>query len=156
MSDIKFYMAEVNQADEIRVNTCKDLETDFVGLKYSKCTGIDDYGKPKNIYTETYADADSLRVHIPKKVVYDATNVKFTFYFIGQERQSVYHNFIEYISGKRMVFWDNVRCRRLHFVFNEKVSITDEMFYGSEPYMKAEITVQNIYGKTEYDKQGIK
>ena len=81
------------------IQPIKDLEVDFIGLKYSKLMGIDKYGKIKNIYTESYPESSELRVWIPEIITRDNPEIELTLYFVGVNRRSVYHQFVQYISG---------------------------------------------------------
>lgn len=145
----KFYMQECTK-DYVPIDgTLKDLEKDFTSLRYSKCVGLDDYGKPKNVYTEQYADSNELRVWIPDEITREATIVKFTFYFIGEERKATFHSFMAYLYDGIHAYWDDCRNRKFYFVLTDKVAISDEMLYGDKPYFKVELTVQNLKGNTE-------
>ncbi len=149
MSDYKFYMQKCDKDYNLIDGTLKDLEVDFDGLKYGKCEGINDYGKPKNVYTEEYSDSNELRVYVPQEITNEATTIKFTFYFTGANRQATYHSFISYLNDGIHVYYDTARKRKFYFILTEKISISDEMWYGGEPYFKVDLTVQNIKGKTE-------
>ena len=80
-----------------------DLEAYFVGLKYAKCEGLDTIGKPKNIYTETYCDAEKKRVYMPdnitKKITNEPTTITLTLYFVGENRERVMEKFNEYVRN---------------------------------------------------------
>lgn len=145
----KFYMQECTKDYVLVDGTLKDLEKDFDGLKYSKCEGINDYGKPKNVYTETYSDSNELRVWMPDEITREATTVKFTFYFMGENRQDTFHSFMDYLNSGIHVYYDTARNRKFYFVLTEKVSVSDEMWYAGTPYFKVELTVQNLKGNTE-------
>lgn len=146
----KFYMQEVTKENDEYIeveNTQKDLENDFVGLKYAKCEGIDKMGKPR-IYTESYADSDRLRAYVPNELTNDATNITFTFYFVGNQRRETYYNFIEYVRQGIHAYWDNVRNRKFYFVVASEIKPASEMWYGSSPYLELNLQVQNLNGKT--------
>lgn len=146
----KFYMQGVVKENDKYVeieNTRKDLETDFVGLRYAKCEGIDNFGKP-HIYTESYADSDGIRVYVPDKITNDAIDITFTFYFLGDKRRETYHNFIEYVRQGIHAYWDNARNRKFYFVVTDDIKPASEMWYGSSPYLELKLKVQNLNGKT--------
>ena len=131
--------------------TLKDLESDFVGLRYSKCEGINAFGASKNIYTETYSDSDRVRAYVPEKVMRETTDIKFTFYFFGNsaERQDSFEKFMEYINRGYHLYWDTARNRK--FIFTppkDSIEPSDEMWYGGMPYFKVVIKLQNIMGNT--------
>lgn len=146
---IHFYMQAVDKHGEaIEGAEVKDLEVDFDGLLYSKAEGLDKKGKIKNSYTEKYADSDRLRVHFPTTPTREATTVKFTFYFIGENRRKTYDEFYAYLTGGFRAFWDTARKKRLVFFAPNEYEPANEMWYGSEPYLELNITVQNIFGQT--------
>ena len=64
-----------------------DIEEHFVGLLYMRAEGMNDIGKSKNVYTETYADSDRLRVYLPNDGNYtnDATKITMHFLVVGDE-----------------------------------------------------------------------
>ena len=147
-SKYKFYMAECDASWGILYNTKRDLEVDFKGLRYAKCEGIDTVGKPR-VYTETYADSDTLRVYMPSPITNEATKVTFTFYFFGEKRRETYHSFIDFVRGGKRAYWDSARKRKFYFVVTDEIKPATEMWYGSNPYLELRLTVQNIKGYTE-------
>lgn len=128
--------------------TVKNLEVDFEGLLYSKAKGLNDRGKIKNTYSEKYADSDRLRVYFPSEPLREATTVTFTFYFTGENRYAVFDEFVRYVSGGFRAFWDTKRKKRLVFYVPEAVTVADEKWYGSTPYLSLDLKVQNIFGET--------
>lgn len=127
-------------------STPKDLETDFPGLVYSKAEGLLAVGKVKNIYTESYADGNGLRVHLPAEPKRDATTVKFTFYFTGADRYMQYLSLCEYMKGQKVKYWDTKRNRFIYFVARNEFKPAEEVFVGSNPYLKFEFEVTNVDG----------
>lgn len=139
--NIKFYIKRKSDTDYT------DLESYFNGMKYSKCVGLEDLGKPKNIYTETYADADSLRVHIPEDVKREATDITFTFIFFGENRKSVYDRFNEFIKGRRLYYYDTARNKQAYMVLIDKTEPKEDIYKGSKPYMSVDYKFQNLWGE---------
>ena len=151
MEGYRFYMQECDKDGNPVDGTLKDLESDFVGLRYSKCEGINAFGASKNIYTETYSDSDRVRAYVPEKVMRETTDIKFTFYFFGNsaERQDSFEKFMEYINRGYHLYWDTARNRK--FIFTppkDSIEPSDEMWYGGMPYFKVVIKLQNIMGNT--------
>lgn len=125
-------------------------EGDVLGeLRYSRCEGIDNIGKVKNIYTETYSDADRLRVYIPEIVQNEPTVITLTLFFFGKERALVRDNFNEYIRHGFHKYWDDARNKEFVFFVQDELPIGEEMWYGSKPYLKCEYKLRNVKGKTE-------
>lgn len=138
--EIKHYLFKEGDA------IAKDLEVDFVGLRYCKCEGLEARGERKNVYTETYADSDELRVWQGEDVTREATKITFTLYFIGDNRQAVVDSFYEYISNGRIYYWDTKRLKKAYMIFNEEFSIGEDMYRGGTPYKEVKVTFQNLWG----------
>ena len=139
--EIKHYFKKDNDA------TIKDLEKDFIGLKYCKCVGLEARGARKNVYTENYADSDEIRVWQGKDVTREATEIVFTFYFLGDSRQSIIDSFYEYIKNGLISYWDTKRYKKAYMIFKDKFTISEDMFVGSTPYKKVDVTFQNLWGE---------
>ena len=153
MAKYNFYMQQCTSDGVLISGTKRDLEADFVGLKYSKCEGLNNYGSAKNIYTETYADAKKDRVYVPKEIARESTTIKFTFYIFGsaEQRQRTLDEFMNYLdSGQYFYYWDSARKRRFMFTPpSEEVVPSDELWYAGNPYFKIELNLKNLYGFTE-------
>lgn len=151
MSELQynFYMVQCDKygkvaSEEEEIN----LEQNFQGMRYSKAEGLDKIGKPKNIYSEKYANSDRLRVHVPNEITNEATNVTFNFVFVGDNRQKVYRDFLEYVRKGFHRYYDDARKKYLYFCVNSELKPAEEKQYGSVPYLKFELEVQNIFGRT--------
>lgn len=149
-SKYKFYMAECDAEWKVKDSTQKDLETDFEGLRYQEAKGLNLKGKPR-LYTETYADADKVRVYIPEKVTYEPTTITFSFVFFGENRYKTYDEFVAWVSGKRMVYHDSARNKYAYFYVADSVQPAEEKWHTSTPYLRLELKVSNVYGCT-FDK----
>lgn len=150
----KFYIQRVEKdADgvyQMVAGTKKSLEDDFDGLKYSKLDGIYTIGKPKNIYTEKYADGDKLRVFTPKFASNDATTLTLTLYFFGENRNRVYENLMYELRQGVHRYWDTARKCWFDFILLDAVKPTDENWYKGKSYFKVDLKMQNIYGETYF------
>lgn len=143
----KFYMQKVDKNGNA-LDTEKNLEEDFDGLLYSRCEGLNKIGKPKNIYEETYSDADRVRVYMPDEITNETTEISLTLYFVGENRHSILDTFKEYIRNGFTKYWDTARNKSFIFYVNKDIDVSDEMWYGSKPYISATFKLQNINGKT--------
>lgn len=148
-SKYKFYMIACEKDGTVIQNSEKDLETDFDGLVYSKCEGLETIGAAKNIYEEKYADSEKLRVHVPATILNEATTIKLTLFFVGENRHKGRNDFNEYIRVGFHKYWDDARKRMFQFYVSKELPIGEEKWYGSTPYLKCEYTLNNIHGKTE-------
>lgn len=124
-----------------------DETTGFV--KYLSLAGIDTIGAPKNIYTETYADSDSVRVFFPKTVAHEQTEIKLILCFLGKDRAKVYDKFCDFITSGLITYWDTARKKEFTFYVDSEITISEELWYGNTPYFKAEFKFKNINGKTK-------
>ena len=147
IDNYKFYMQQYPKNGVIQ--PIKDLEVDFIGLKYSKLMGIDKYGKIKNIYIESYPESSELRVWIPEIITRDNPEIELTLYFVGVNRRLVYHQFVQYISGSKLYYWDNCRNRKVAILLTEPVEPSDDELYGSTPYITASFKFTNLDGQSE-------
>lgn len=145
MSEFNIYMQRIDKAGE----PVKDLEADFPGLRYVSCEGLSDKGKPKNYYTEEYADSDELRVFVPETVCRESTEIKLTLLFIGADRREAYDSFYAYVSLGKFHYWDTVRMRRATVFLNSAVELDEDHFKGGDPYIMVEFDLTNVYGDTE-------
>lgn len=143
MAEYKFYMEHMGDSA-----SKKDLEAAFVGLRYLKAEGMDNYGKIKNVYTEAYADSSDLRVYVPTKITRDNPDITFTFAFIGDNRRALYHQFVEFISGYKLTYSDTCRKRKVNMVLLEAVSISEDKLFGSTPFMEASFRFKNLSDKS--------
>lgn len=137
----------------------KDIEAEF-GCKYVRLEGVNEYGKAKNIYTESYAETEELRVHIPEKVLYENTDVALTLVFpciTKNNRLDVTDNerrFFEYVSGRRIEWYDTFRERCLTLLLINKPEVVGEILYGDTRYREVKYTFKNIYGRS-FEKKAI-
>jgi hypothetical protein len=144
MSDVKFYMKQ-----DATNGDWKSIEDEFEGLKYKECKGLEDKGKPKNIYTESYADADKLRVYMPQSVYRESTTITFTFVFIGDDRQSVYETFYKFVSENKIYYFDTKRKKQAYLLLNDAVTVGEDIYKGSTPYILVDFKFTNIWGECQ-------
>lgn len=138
----KFYMQEIAKPD---TKPIKDLEVDFSGMKYLSCKGLSSKGKSR-VYTEQYADSNGIRVYIPTTLTVDTVDIEFEFVFVGDNRRDVFDTFYEYVKGRRLRYWDNVRNRQVEMYLSDKVEPSEDILLGSTPYIKATFKFTNING----------
>lgn len=127
----------------------KDLEIDFLGCQYLSCSGISDYGEIKNIEIEEYPESSEPRVFIPDTINRSTTKVTFTLRFVGDYYRDSYDEFIDYISGYKLKYWDTYRKRLVHLLFTGNVSVTEDLDRNYKKYLIAEIEFTNLKGLSE-------
>lgn len=125
-----------------------DLESYFEGLHYLKCYGLSKFGAVKNVFTETFAETSELRVYLPETVARENTDVEFEFVFDGENRRDTYHSFVEWLSGKRLKYWDTLRNRELEMILIESVEPEEDELLGSHPFIRVPFKFKNIKGQT--------
>lgn len=141
MKKVLFYMKK--EADETWIN----IESTYTGLRYKECKGLEDKGKPKNIYTESYADSDTLRVYMPDVVLRESTTITFSFVFVGEDRKSVYEQFFTDVSNGKLYYYDTARKKKAYMILKEAITITEDVYKGSTPYMIADFKFTNLWGE---------
>lgn len=129
-------------------NAVFDLETDFDGLKYVSSTGLNSLGAIKNSYTETFAESSELKTYIPENIARENTDIEFEFLFTGDSLTDTYYDFVDYISGHKVDYWDTFRKRKTTMLMTESVEPSEQMLYGNNQYMRAKFKFKNIYGQT--------
>lgn len=153
MNDVKFYMQKCDKNGSLVNGTLKDLESDFDGLRYVEAKGIEKIGRVLNAYTEQYSDSNTLRTWHPSEnneaTTHEATTIELKLLFHGENRRSVYNEFVEYIRDGYHVFWDTLRNKKFTFIVLESIEPTDDTFKGGEPYIMCTWKLQNLKGYTE-------
>ena len=140
MENIIFYISKDD-------NNWIDIEREWDGIRYLKCVGLEAIGKPKNKYTESFADANELKVYEGDEITNEPTDVTFTFLFIGDNRQKAYSNFYEFIKKGKIYYYDTKRKKKALLVLLDAIAPAVDEYKGSTPYMKADFKFKNIWGK---------
>ena len=129
-----------------------DIEAQFK-CKYVKFEGLSETGKVKNIYTETYAETEELRMYIPDEVLYENTDMSLTLLFspYSENDSDVQDNeraFFEYVSGHKIEYHDTFRNRYVSLMLLNKPEVIGEVLYGGSRYREVKYTFKNIYGRS--------
>lgn len=138
----------------------RDLELDFPGLIYKSVTGITSYGSSV-LYEESYAEEEEVDVYIPSVMKRKQTDIVLTLCFVGSYADSsavtdakryeaadvVYNNFVDYVSGSELVYWDTVRNRKVKMYLSDAVSVKTDKLYG-EPYKEVSFKFKNKFGRS--------
>lgn len=141
------------QRIDINGQSVYDIEEQFDGLLYMRAEGMNDIGKSKNVYTETYADRDRLRVFLPNNGTYanEATKITMHFLVVGdaEARQAIITDFYTYVRVGVHRYWDDARYLEFDFIVTDEIKVSDERWHGSSPYVEIQVTMQNLNGKTK-------
>lgn len=147
MEEYKYYIQR-----EVEGNLPEEaisIEDYFTGCKYLSFDGLSNRGAPKNIVIETYADADEPRVYIPEKIRYDTYDATLQLYFTGENRRDVYDQFIDYVIGRKITYWDTCRNRKLKLIYNSSTTTKEDVLKGGLHYIIAEFKFTNLTGTNE-------
>lgn len=146
MADYKFYMSRWIDNDwESQVS----LEDYFSGMKYVSCEGLSTKGKIKNIYTENYAEVEDLRVYMPETAVRENTDIEFVFGFERENRRDTFDSFVDWVSGKKIKYWDTARNREVEMILIDKVEVDEDILLGSSPFITVNFKFKNLKGSTK-------
>lgn len=147
MSKYNFYIQQCDK-DGVVSGNAYDIERDFKGLRYLKCTGLDIIGKPKNIYTESYHEEENERVFMPAedKIVREPIDVVLSLIFTGDERASTMLAFNNFIKGGFRKYWDTARNKSIVFYIDDAITVKEETFKGSNPYIQIDYKLRCIKG----------
>jgi hypothetical protein len=131
-------------------NTFLNLEKKF-GCKYCSFTGLMEQGAVSNTYTESFDDAEFPKVYTPddNNVLHDSTECKLVLLWKASKDYKVTNRelkFQRFISGKKVVYYDNFRCRYFVLLFSNQPSLKDELLHGGQQYRQVEYTFTNLSG----------
>ena len=148
----KHYNKETGKYDKEDIGELIDIEEQFK-CKYVKFEGLSETGKVKNIYTETYAETEELRVYIPDEVLYENTDLSLTLLFApdsanDSDVQNNERAFFEYVSGHKIEYHDTFRNRYVSLLLLNKPEVIGEVLYGGSRYREVKYTFKNIYGRS--------
>lgn len=141
MNEVIHYFKKVGSEE------LKTLE-DF-GALYSKCTGLSDKGKVKNIYTETYSESNETRVYKSEVVAREPISCTMTLFFTGKERRQNYDDFVNTISKGLWYYWDTERKTKIKFFLQDQIAIKDDNYKGKIKYLEVDIKMQCVWGESK-------
>lgn len=146
----EFFMQECDKEGNVLAGSSpKNLEVDFSGLRYKECKGLNTIGAA-NVFTESYADSNRLRVHVPSNLTNKATTITLSLYFVGEDRYKTYDAFNEYLrKSPYHIYYDSARKKKFAFFVKDEIAPSNSQWYGSTPYIEVSYKLSNIFGKTE-------
>ena len=125
------------------------LEDYFDGLVYLSCTGLSNFGRPKNVYSESFAEVEDLRVYMPETVVRENTDIEFVFGFEKENRRDTFDRFVDWVSGYKIKYWDTARNREVEMILMEKIEVDDDLLKGDSPYIVVPFKFKNLKGSSK-------
>lgn len=161
MIEPKVFLAKVSKGDDgkyaIIEGTTKNVMTDFEGVFYQAADGVEAIGQPR-VYTEEYPESNELSVYFPEKTTLKATDFTLKLYFIAPDDKkdneaidciiNSYHSFIDYLQGSLILYWDNVRKRKLLLALTEIVKPSTTSVLEGREYLAVSFKFKNVYGKS--------
>lgn len=146
MEQYKFYMSRF--IDGIWEDAIS-LEDYFDGLVYLSAKNLSGFGKIRNIYSESFAEVEDLRLYIPETVVRENTDIEFEFGFKKANRRDTYHSFVDWITGHKIKYWDTARNREVEMILMEKIEVDDDLLKGDSPYIVVPFKFKNLRGSSK-------
>lgn len=147
---VKFYIQRegenaVSIEDYFSIND--QVNKSHCGILYSKCDGLFDKGERTDVHTETYADSKEMRVWLGKEIVREPTKITLSLYFVGGSRKDVFDTFINEVENYRLYYWDTVRLKKAYMILIDAITVKEDIYKGSTPYMLCEFKFQNLWGE---------
>lgn len=123
-------------------------------LLYRKCTGLEDVGKPKNIYTETYADSDTTRIDFPATVTHEATTITLDLVVRRnpdtEEGDNELKDIVDLVAFTTpTVLWDTVRQKMAVMTLSNAAEAKEDNYKGMK-YLEVELKFTNLMGYCPY------
>lgn len=158
-----FFMRRINHPhafnkEDRGVEDERNIEESFFGLVYLDATGIDSYGKP-SVYTERFVESAFDSVYTDNRFGFSPTEIILRLGFIckvdasndaklGIEKvNTLYHRFVEYISGCNLFYRDTLRNRIVEMFLNNTIEISKDILRG-RAYKEVSFKFTNIYGRS--------
>lgn len=117
-------------------------------IKYRKASGLEDVGKIKNLYVETYADSNIQRVDFPETIARENTTVKIDIIVLRSDlrrQSSTYKDLVDYFSNGFTVYWDTQRKRAAVLYLDKATQPKTDTYLGT-PYMEIEFEFTCVTG----------
>ena len=148
----KYWNKEEGKYEEEALGSLVDIE-EFFKCKYVKFEGLSENGKVKNLYSESYAETEELRIFTPDDILYENTDLALTLLFAPTSSSDidVQNNeraFFEYVSGRKIEYHDTFRNRYVSLILINKPEVIGEVLYGGSRYREVKYTFKNIYGRS--------
>lgn len=161
MIEPKVFLAKVSKGNDgkyaIIEGTNKNVMTDFDGVFYQAADGVEAIGQPR-AYTEEYPESGELDVYFPEKTTLKATDFTLKLYFIAPDDKkdneaidyilNSYHSFMDYLQGSLILYWDNVRKRKLLLALTESVKPSTTSVLEGREYLAVSFKFKNVYGRS--------
>lgn len=123
-------------------------------LLYRKCTGLETVGKPMNIYTETYADSNTVRADYPDVIAYSATTITLVVCVKRdssiQEGDNELKKIVDLMTFTTpTVYWDTARKKMAVMSLINTAEPKEDTYKGIK-YLITELQFNNLMGYCPY------
>ncbi len=122
-----------------------DIE-DIYHLNVLSVKGLMDVGETTNVLVETYADSSEARAYTPVTPFHKPTTIEMDIAFRGTDRRVNFEKFCKRLTGCLIKYRDDYRNVEVDMVLKAKVEISEDVFIGSNPYIRATFTFQSLSG----------
>lgn len=138
-----------------------DIEEQFPGLRYKKCTGLNNIGK-QSTYTESFSDEQRTLAYVPADAVSAPTNITMTLLFFGKKMKGdevdnindIYMSFMDLVRGGEIIYHDTFRKRWVRMILTSESSPSVDRILGLA-YREVTLTFMNIFGKSFDSEAGL-
>lgn len=146
-----FYMQKA-KADGTADGLAVDIEQGYPGLHYLSIDGLETVGKVKNIYTESYPEASSVRVFHPSDAGMEArheqTTVTLSLLFSGDTRRDALDSFRNLLYSGRLFYWDTARHRKVLLIVENEQTVEKDSLKGLR-CIQAKFSFTNLWGRSK-------
>lgn len=161
MIEPRVYVAKVSKEENgkysIDSNTSKNVMSDFEGVYYQAADGVEAIGAPR-VYTEEYPESNELDVYFPENTKLKSTDFTLKLYFIApagkKDNEAIdyiinsYNSFSDYLQGGLILYWDNVRKRKLLLALTESIKPSTTSVLEEREYLAVSFKFKNVFGKS--------
>lgn len=135
----------------------KNINNDFNGVYYQSADGIETHGTPW-VYTEEYPESNELDVYFSENNTFKSTDFTLKLYFIAPDGKkdneaidyiiNAYNSFFYFVSGHLILYWDNVRKRKLLLALTESVKPSTTSVLSGREYLAVSFKFKNLFGRS--------
>ena len=157
----KVFIAHVSKGDDgkyvIEEGSTRNVMTSFDGTYYQSADGVESVGQPR-VYTEEYPESNELDVYFPEDNNLKSTDFTLKLCFIApsdkKDNEAIdyimasYDAFVSYISGRLVMYWDNVRKRKLLLALVESIKPSVTSVMSGREYISVSFKFKNVYGRS--------
>lgn len=137
------------QKSEVQSAPIYDIETQFAGLHVLGVSGLNSFGKVKNVYEMSYAEEELVDLTYPTTPILDQTIINFHFCIVGTNIQTVKDLFIDFATNNIIYYWDTNNNKRVKLYRVDEFSESLIVIRDNIDYFEATIAYKNVKGYTD-------